>query len=307
MRPRIVHTCLLPARPVQDSAHRGPAISGINRFYISLSPLRLPVPPLVTLTTDFGLQDAYVAAVKGAMLQVEPSLRMVDVTHQVEPQDVMGAAFVLTQVVPFYPEGTVHLVVVDPGVGSARRPIAAGFGGQFFVGPDNGLLSLLLQGSMPEKVVVLDQRSFWRTENPARTFNARDLFGPVAAHLASGRRLDEVGTPTDSFQQLHWAHPLSDDEGVQGFVVHIDHFGNCVTNISREILETNPRSLRGKCYVGSTIVDGVHEAFSDVPQGEPLVLVGSSDHLEVGVNGGDAATLLTIHKGSPVSLVYGEE
>lgn len=285
----------------------GTGISSANRSYISPSPLRLPVPPLVTLTTDFGLQDAYVAAIKGAMLQVEPSLLMVDVTHQVEPQDVMGAAFVLRQVIPFYPEGAIHLAVVDPGVGSARRPIAASFGGHIFVGPDNGLLSLLLEGSKPEQVVVLDRPSFWRTARPARTFNARDLFGPVAAHLASGRRLDEVGTPTDAFQQLHWAHPLADDEGVQGFVVHIDHFGNCVTNISRELLETNPRSLRAKCYVGSTIVHGVHDAYSDVPQGEPLVLVGSSNHLEVGVNGGDAATLLTIHKGSPVSLVYGDE
>lgn len=263
--------------------------------------------PLVTLTTDFGLKDAYVAAMKGAMFQIEPSLRIVDVTHLVEPQDVMGAAFVLRQVIPYYPEGTIHLVIVDPGVGSARFPIAARFGGHVFVGPDNGLLSLLLLGSVPEQIVVLDRPLFWRTELPARTFNARDLFGPVAAHLSSGRRLDEVGTPTDVFQQLHWAHPLSDDEGVQGFVVHVDRFGNCVTNISREVLERNPRSLRSKCYVGSTIVEGVHDTFADVAQGEPLALLGSSDHLEFGINGGDAATLLTIHKGSPVSLVFGDE
>jgi len=153
----------------------------------------------------------------------------------------------------------------------------------------------------------LDRESFWGTERPARTFNGRDIFGPIAAHLASGRALEEVGTPTDTFQQLHWAHPLADDEGVQGFVVHIDRFGNCVTNISREVLENNPRSLQAKCYVGSTIVEGVHNTYTDVPQGEPLVLLGSSNHLEVGVNGGDAATLLTIHKGSPVNLVYGDE
>lgn len=262
---------------------------------------------LVTLTTDFGLTDAYVAAMKGAMLQVEPSLTMVDVTHQVEPQDVMGGAFVLRQTIPYFPEGTVHLAVVDPGVGSARRPIAALFGGHFFVGPDNGLFSLLLEGRTPEKIVVLDRRTFWRTPRPSRTFNGRDIFGPIAAHLASGRKLEEVGTLTETYQQLHWPHPLADDEGVQGFVVHIDRFGNCVTNISREVLDNDPRSHFAKCYVGNTIVEGVHAAFSDVPQGEPLALVGSSDHLEVGVNGGDASTLLTIHKGSPVSLVYGDE
>jgi S-adenosylmethionine hydrolase len=265
------------------------------------------VPQLVTLTTDFGLKDAYVAAMKGAMLQVEPSLRIVDVTHLVDPQDVMGAAFVLRQVIPFYPEGTVHLAVVDPDVGSARLPIAGRFDGHLFVGPDTGLLSLLLRGSEPEQVVILDRRSYWRTEQPATTFNARDVFGPVAAHLASGRALDEVGTPTDTFRRLHWAHPLADDEGVQGFVVHIDRFGNCVTNISREVLANDPRSLRAKCYVGSTIIEGIHNTYTDVPQGEPLALVGSSNHLEVGVHCGDAASLLTIHKGSPVSLVYGDE
>jgi len=278
------------------------------------------VSPPVTLTTDFGLRDAYVAAMKGAMLSVDPGLRLVDVTHDVTPQDVMEAAFQLRQVVPYCPPGSVHLAVVDPGVGTERRPVAARFsvGGQphYFVGPDNGLLALLLDGladeqdetpaGVPgvERAVILDRPAFWRTPTPARTFHGRDVFGPAAAHLAAGRDLAELGRPATDLQRLHWAIPLSDAEGVRGWVVHIDHFGNCVTNIPRALLDGDARARRAKCYVGSTVLLGIHDTYADVPSGEPVALVGSTDLLEVGVNGGDAATLLTIHKGSPVNLVF---
>jgi S-adenosylmethionine hydrolase len=240
------------------------------------------------------------------MLAVEPGLRLVDVTHLVEPQDVMGAAFLLRQALPYFPEGSVHLAVVDPGVGTARRPVAARFGGHHFVGPDNGLLALLLDGTEPEAVVVLDRPAFWRTPEPCRTFHGRDVFGPVAAHLAAGRALDEVGTPTDRYERLLWALPIADDEGVQGWVVHVDRFGNCVTNIPGSTLEEAPRGRRAKCYVGSSILHGVHGTYGDVAAGEPLALVGSSGCLEIGVNGGSAAALLSIQKGARVSLIYGD-
>jgi S-adenosylmethionine hydrolase len=267
------------------------------------------VSPVVTLTTDFGLQDAYVAAMKGAMLAVAPALRLVDVTHLVAPQDVMGAAFLLRQVIPFYPEDTVHLVAVDPGVGTERRAVAARFGGRLghrFVGPDNGLLALLLDGAEPDEVVVLDRPAFWRTPAPCRTFHGRDVFGPVAAHLAAGRALAEVGTPTDRFERLLWALPIADNEGIQGWVVHVDRFGNCVTNVPGALLEDDGQRRRLKCYAGSAILDGIHDTYADVPAGEPLALVGSSGHLEISVHGGDAASLLTIRKGSRVSLVYAD-
>ena len=272
------------------------------------------MPATVTLTTDFGLQDAYVAAMKGAMLRVAPELRLVDVTHLVAPQDVMGAAFLLRQVLPYFPEGTVHLVVVDPGVGTARRALAASFGGHVFVGPDNGLLSLLLgpgteggaDAAEPDAVVVLDRPAFWGTATPARTFHGRDVFGPVAAHLAAGRALDEVGTPTDRFERLLWALPIADGEGIQGWVVHIDRYGNCVTNVPEALLAPGGRPRRLKCYVGTAILDGIHDTYGDVPPGEPLALVGASGHLEIGVRDGDAAALLDIRKGSRVSLVYAD-
>lgn len=263
--------------------------------------------PLVTLTTDFGLQDAYVAAMKGAMLSIDPALRLVDITHLVAPQDVMEAAFLLSQALPHFPAGTVHLSVVDPGVGTARRPLAARLGDQLFVGPDNGVLALLLEDQEPDALVVLDQPAYWRTPTPSATFQGRDVFGPVAAHLAAGRRLDEVGSPTDTYQQLHWALPLADDEGIQGWVVHIDRYGNCITNIPRTLLERDPRSRQANYYVGTAILDGLSHTYADVPSGEPLALIGSSHHLEVSVNEGHAATLLSIHKGSPINLVYGDD
>lgn len=263
--------------------------------------------PLLTLTTDFGLTDAYVAAMKGVILSIAPECRMVDISHGIAPQDVMGAAFVLRGAVPYYPAGTVHLAVVDPGVGSERRPIAARIGGQVFVGPDNGLFSLLLDPeAVPEAVVVLDRPAFWRTPEPSRTFHGRDIFAPVAAHLAAGRTLDEVGARTERLKRLHWVRPLADEQGLRGWVVHLDHFGNAVTNIPGALLAAH-RDGRGlKCYVGSAILERVHHAYSDVPEGEPLALVGSSGHLEISVNGGHAARLFSIQKGSPVNVVFAD-
>jgi S-adenosylmethionine hydrolase len=280
------------------------------------------VLPAVTLTTDFGLRDSYVAAMKGGMLSVEPRLRLIDVSHEVAPHDVMEAAFLLRQVVPFYPPGTIHLAVVDPTVGTDRRAVAARFQvhgrPHYFVGPDNGLLALLVEGmagdAAPaaggvrgiEAVVELDRPEFWRLARPSRTFHARDVFGPVAAHLAAGRALEDLGTPVEELRHLLWAIPIADDEGVRGWVVHIDRFGNCVTNIPGELIEGDPRAVTAKCYVGGTVLRGIHRTYADVASGEPLMLVGSADFLEVGVNGGNAASLLTIRKGSPVDLVYGE-
>src|SRR5690606_2495696 len=168
-----------------------------------------PVSALVTLTTDFGLDDAYVAAMKAAMLAVEPDLRLLDVSHAIEAQDVLGAAFLLRQVAPLTPPGTVHLVVVDPGVGTDRQALAARCGDHLFVGSDNGLVSLIWDQDGQVDVVVLGRRAYWHSPAPTATLHGRDAFRPVAAHLASGRSLTEVGTPTARYQRLHWAHPIA--------------------------------------------------------------------------------------------------
>lgn len=262
------------------------------------------VSPLLTLTSDFGTQDAYVAAMKGTILRINPSVQMVDITHEIAPQDIMEAAFVLRDVVPYFPAGTTHLVVVDPGVGTERRPVAVLSGGHRFVGPDNGIFSLLLADGEPDMAVVLDRKSCWLTENPNNTFHGRDIFAPVAAHLASGLSLTEVGTLIDSLTRLRWAQPLIDQEGMQGWVVHIDRFGNSISNISSSCFNEAARGRCFKCYVGNTILNALSTTFADVSSGEPLIFFGNSGFLEIAVSSGNASELLGIRKGAPVNVVF---
>ncbi|MFP4227292.1 MAG: S-adenosyl-l-methionine hydroxide adenosyltransferase family protein [Salinivenus sp.] len=271
-----------------------------------------PNASLITITTDFGTEDAYVPSMKGTMLSICPGARMVDVTHEISPQDVMEAAFVLRCTVPYFPDGTVHLVVVDPGVGTDRRAVALRHNNQWFVGADNGLFPLVLDEDSPEAAVELDDPDRWRTPTPSTTFHGRDIFAPAAAHLANGDPVDTLGTPIDTLESLHWARPSVDDGTVQGWVVHVDHFGNCVTNIRHSHLARTIgqdadapiadalRSVQG--YAGSRIVRQFGSTYGTVPEGEPLLLIGSTGFLEIAVNGGSAADLLDIRKGDSVKL-----
>lgn len=267
---------------------------------------------IVTLTTDFGLSDGYVAAMKGVILSLAPEVRCVDVSHEVPAQDVMAGAFILNQVRGHFPGGTVHLAVVDPGVGTGRHPIAARLArprgrerdAQFFVGPDNGLLALLLGDASPESIVRLTAPHAWRTPTPSHTFHGRDIFAPAAARLARGEALESLGTPTTEMERLHWPLPRADEEGVEGYVVHVDHFGNCITNITEELLQAHRRGRGVKCFLGSTIVRGLRPTYGAAQPGEPAALFGSTGRLEIGINGGHAARLLSVERGAAVTLVF---
>jgi S-adenosylmethionine hydrolase len=252
-----------------------------------------------------------VAALKGAMLRRAPAVRHVDVTHHVAPQDVMEAAFVLRQAAPLFPADTVHLVVVDPGVGTERLPIAAAkqLDGErhYFVGPDNGILSLLLSGEEPIEAVVLDRPAAWRVPRPSDTFHGRDVFGPVAAALASGTPLSALGSPLAHTQRLLWPLPRIDEQGIDGMVIHVDAYGNCLTNIPREAFGGPGEGRAVKCYVGPNVLRGIRRTYGSVPPGEPLVLFASNDHLEIAVNSGNASTMLSIARGDSVSLVFSGE
>lgn len=258
---------------------------------------------IITLTTDFGSRDAYVAAMKGVMLSITPQARLVDVTHEIAAQDIMQAAFVLRTAIPWFPMGTVHLAVVDPGVGTDRRAVLALKDGQFFVGPDNGLFSLLFD-SPPDQLFILDRAEAWLTHNPSATFHGRDVFAPVAARLAAGVSPDALGSPTDGLSRLHWALPIVDDQGVRGWIVHVDAFGNCVTNIPRPLFEQARRGRRFKCYVGTTILNALSRTYAEVAAGEPVLLVNSSDLLEMAVFRGDASEFFDIRTGTAVNMVF---
>ncbi|WP_412063203.1 S-adenosyl-l-methionine hydroxide adenosyltransferase family protein [Rubrivirga sp. IMCC45206] len=258
---------------------------------------------IVTLTTDFGTRDGYVAAMKGAMLCTAPGLTMVDVTHEVPGQDVMAAAFALRDVVGHFPPETIHLVVVDPGVGTARHAIAARFrvGGsdQIFVGPDNGLLSLIADAEGIADAVRLDTRAA-----ASRTFHGRDVFGPAAARLASGSPLADLGEPTDEFTPLHWPLPRLDEQGVYGMVLHVDTFGNCLTNITRDDLDSMRAGRRFKCFAGSAILRHHVGTYGEASAGDAVTLFSSGGLLEIAVNQGDAAQLLSVSRGDAVNLVF---
>ncbi len=269
----------------------------------------------ITLTTDFGTRDAYVAAMKGTIMSIHPEAQLIDITHDIAPQDVMEAAFVLREAVPYFPADAVHLVVVDPGVGTERRPIALRHGPHWFVGPDNGIFPLVLDGNTPDRAVALDRKTVWRTTSPSTTFHGRDIFAPAAAHLARGLALSEIGSPIDTLKPLRWAQPITDEEGLQGWVVHIDHFGNCITNITRDMLlqrasEAGQEAIEDqtappfKCFIGNSSLSALHETYGRVEEGEPLLLTGSSSFLEVAVNCGNAAELLDIRKGDAVNIIF---
>ncbi len=262
---------------------------------------------IVTLTTDFGIRDAYVAAMKGVILGIAPDVRLVDITHDIAPHDVMEAAFALRHAAPYYPPGTIHLAVVDPGVGTNRLALGIGAGGQWYVGPDNGLFALALSGSNLDTIVALDRPAFWRNELPSRTFHGRDIFAPVAAHLSQGVALSTMGSPVAALKPLHWALPIDDPQGIQGWVVHVDRFGNCITNITRESFEERRRERAVKCFAGSAILADIVPTYDASPSGEPLMLFGSSDLLEIAVASGNAAELLSIRKGAPINVVFLDE
>lgn len=256
---------------------------------------------VITLLTDFGLEDGYVAAMKGVIAAIAPDARLVDVTHLVPPQDVASGRFRLLTVVPYFPPGTIHLAVVDPGVGTARRAVAIrSASGSCFVGPDNGLLLGALETNRPAAAVVLSEPRFWRTPTPSATFHGRDVFAPVAAHLARGVDLGALG-PTiapETLVRLALAAFKMLPGGVEGAVQAVDRFGNLISNV--------PGSVLAGCgtwnaSVGRRTVEG-HRTYGEVPVGEALALVGSHGFVEIAVHRGNARSALTADVGDPVRI-----
>jgi hypothetical protein len=260
---------------------------------------------LLTLTTDFGLQDYYVSAMKGVILQNAPNARLVDISHQIPAQDIMAGSWVLKNSAMLFPAGTVHLVVVDPGVGTTRKPVALQIDDQLFVGPDNGIFSLLTE-QYDFEAVELTNKKYWRAD-VSNTFHGRDVFAPVAAHLLNGAELTDLGPSLDDLETYRWAVPIADDDGIEGWVIHIDAFGNLITNISESLIDDMIANNSIKLYVGNTILDNITDTFGSVSDGEPVAYIGSAGMLEIAVNKGDAQKMLGIKKGAQISLVLQKE
>jgi S-adenosylmethionine hydrolase len=264
---------------------------------------------LVSLTTDFGMRDEYVGVMKAVILGIAPGLAIVDISHQVTPQDRQQAAFLLKNAYPYFQSGSVHVVVVDPGVGSQRRIVAMNFDGHYFIAPDNGIFSLLLEGRAPQKLVAVDSRD-WFLPQVSRTFHGRDIFAPVAARLASGKPLEELGT-TLAVETLHHlpppCPPQRGREHIAGSVVQVDHFGNLTINIDHGLIkeiENVAPSADLKIHIADQVIRGLSSCYADAPVGTPLALVGSRGLLEIAVNQGDARRFFGVARGEAVRLEW---
>jgi S-adenosyl-L-methionine hydrolase (adenosine-forming) len=256
---------------------------------------------LITLTTDFGEADHYIACMKGVILQIAPTVRIVDVTHTISRHNVVQAAFILRQVFDCFPDGTIHVAVVDPGVGTARRLIAARYGGQIILAPDNGVVTLIHRDFVLAELRVVENTHLFRTEISA-TFHGRDILAPVAAHLARGVTLDSVGPMIDRLEILN-LDPVRalPDGALEGQVLYVDHFGNLITNISEaEIGRFGGASGRMDVHVGPLRVGPLRLAYGEVNVGEIVAVMGSSGMLEVAINQGSAAAQLCAAPGTIV-------
>ncbi len=258
---------------------------------------------IITLLSDFGLEDGYVAAMKGVIAGIAPEARLVDVTHLVPPQNVASARFRLLTVAPFFPPGTVHLAVVDPGVGTARRSVAVqSTSGSCFVGPDNGILLGALEADPPLAAVELSEPRFWRTSTPSATFHGRDIFSPVAAHLARGVALESLGPAISPAELVKLELPRCEmiQGGAQGAVQALDRFGNLISNVPGALL-TDRRawtvSIAGRTVTG-------HRTYADVRPNEALALVGSHGFVEIAVHRGDARRVLGAGFGDPLQILW---
>lgn len=261
---------------------------------------------LVTLATDFGESDWFVGVMKGVMLRFNPEIRLVDLSHRIAPHSIASAAYFLTQAYPYFPSGTVHLAVVDPGVGSGRRAAVVETAHHVLVGPDNGMLWPVTQAMGGGRWFSLENPE-WLAGSVSPTFHGRDVFAPAAARLASGESVESAGPEMADPVRFEWPRPQRKPEGWHGEVLYIDRFGNCLTNLSRALLDsedpdffTAPR--RVEVQFGDHLIQGISPFYQAADPGMPMVVWGSGGALEIAVYEGNAAAALGIHLGTPVRL-----
>lgn len=271
----------------------------------SLETAKNEPPACITLLTDFGVSDPYVGIMKGVIASINPSARVIDLSHAVEPQDVDAAAFLLARSYSYFPAGTIHVAVVDPGVGGKRPALCVQSGGYFFVGPDNGVLSPACYDAGRPRIFLLEERKYF-LENVSHTFHGRDIFAPVAAHLGAGVAIERLGRRLKTMQRIKRARPrIRIGQTLEGEVVHIDTFGNLITNIAEtHLLETFGRSQLTRVIVACSghKIEGVRATYAAVRQGTAVAVVGSYGLLEIAVRNGSAAQSLALKRGDRITV-----
>jgi S-adenosylmethionine hydrolase len=259
--------------------------------------------PLIALLTDFGERDGYVGVMKGVILGLAPDVTLVDLSHEVPPQDIVAGAWILHTSWRYFPEGTIFLAVVDPGVGSNRKAIALQTAGRIFVGPDNGLFSDVLAASAPDRVVALDNPAYHRA-SPSATFHGRDIFAPVAAHLAAGVALSALGTPVvpSSLVRLSLPQPAWRAGALIAHVAHVDAFGNLILDVGPKQTDVVLRNEAVEVLAGARRIRRRVQTYSEAPAGECALLRDSSGNLAIVLREGSAALTLGLRRGDEVRL-----
>jgi S-adenosyl-L-methionine hydrolase (adenosine-forming) len=260
--------------------------------------------PLITLLTDFGTRDAYVGSLKGVILSLNPEVRLVDLSHEVDPQDIRAGAFLLAEAAPCFPPGTIHLAVVDPGVGSRRRALAARCRGHYWVGPDNGLFHLIFNRAPDLALVSLENPEYFRSQ-VSGTFHGRDIFAPVAGHLSLGVDLDAFGPRVTGPVSLGFPEPEFEPEEIKGEIISVDRFGNLISNIPAGVAASRLGERGWRLQAGSLSLTGPARTYADAAPGEFLALPGSHGFIEIACAMDHAAQRLQAGVGLAVSIRKG--
>ena len=258
---------------------------------------------IITLTTDFGTDDHLVGTLKGVILKINPEVTLVDITHHVTPFDLLDGALTIGASYSYFPPKTIHIVIVDPGVGTERRPLLVSAQNQYFIAPDNGVLSVIYEREQNNLVVRHANAEHYYLQPVSKTFHGRDIFAPVAAWLSKGWQTPSMGDEITDFKRFGLPRPKSVDGGTKGVVLRIDPFGNLVTNFRAEDLPSVAQNGGGlKLQVGTHAVSRLVDTFAHGKAGEPIAYIGSSGYLEIALNKGNASRTLGVGRGAPVVL-----
>ncbi len=258
---------------------------------------------IITLTTDFGTGSPYVAQMKGVILSINPDAAMVDLTHEIPPQDVRQGALALENTALRFPPGSIHVAVVDPGVGTDRDIVYARIAERHFIAPDNGLIDRLARRTWPDRIVALSNPKYWLA-GVSSTFHGRDIMAPAAAHLSLGLNANELGDAKSELVRLPWPEVQIVADKITGAIQSIDSFGNLITDITEEMLEGVPRDESVVVHCDEHETMGIFKAYADQPPMTLIALIGSSGHLELAIVDDSAKIMLGVAVGTPVEVTW---
>lgn len=258
---------------------------------------------IITLTTDFGSGSPYVAAMKGVILSINPEAAIVDVTHDVPPQDIRAGAIALAETTIRFPANSIHVAVVDPGVGTDRKILYTAFAGRHYIAPDNGLLTALARRGAPDRIIAIGNRDYWLPE-VSTTFHGRDIMAPVAAHLSLGVSPENLGSPRDDLERIDWPEVRIVPGKIEGAITSIDSFGNLISSITEEMLADAPTDERVEITCDEHETRGIFKTYGDQPEMTLVALIGSSGNLELAIVGDSAKIMLGVSVDTPIVVKW---